>query len=412
MFVWRELCLVVVFAHALGCGGTDRVEVTGTTPSAAREPGPVYAIGTAIFGDDGGRTVYVTLRDSIDVSEVTFDDAREFNGVASFEAIGGRLFVADGEAPRIIRFDITPELRWEEGPALGFDAYPLTDNANFFYQFAADEHHRYLPFDGSKRIIWDPTDFVIKGVMEDSALELERDGLFLEAGGNRNGTDYGGGPVMQPFFYHDEDWYVFGDRSSIAVYDPVTHAETSVIDAPCAGLAVASRDEAGNTYFSSWDYGPTRALYGLGPAPCVVRVRPDRTLDAAWTTDLRSLTGGRYAINFRYLRNGIALADVLHDEEIDADFSTMVIDPDVDDEVWTGGHFHLWRFDLNAGTAAPYDGVDIPGLGWTPSFVDGRAFLFVPHDFGARTRVYELDAQGNASEHLDVAGAASWLRVR
>ena len=38
--------------------------------------------------------------------------------------------------------------------------------------------------------------------------------------------------------------------------------------------------------------------------------------------------------------------------------------------------------------------------------------LSVPYDEGARTKFYELDAAGNASERLDVVGDASWIRVR
>ncbi len=98
----------------------------------------------------------------------------------------------------------------------------------------------YMPFEGYKRIVWDPTDLEIVEVMEDSALEPEIDGLTLTAGGNRSGIRYDGA-VMQPFFYKDEDWFEFAALSKIAVYDPETHEETKLIDAPCAGLAVASR---------------------------------------------------------------------------------------------------------------------------------------------------------------------------
>jgi len=67
-----------------------------------------------------------------------------------------------------------------------------------------------------------------------------------------------------------------------------------VIEAPCAGLAVVSQDEDGNTYFSSWDYGPLRALYDMAPGPCTARVTKDYELDEAFiatlfATDLRDV---------------------------------------------------------------------------------------------------------------------------
>jgi hypothetical protein len=58
------------------------------------------------------------------------------------------------------------------------------------------------------------------------------------------------------------------------VYDPETHEEASVIDAPCPALEVESRDEAGNAYFSAWTYGPELGMYGDGPAVCVARITP------------------------------------------------------------------------------------------------------------------------------------------
>ena len=74
------------------------------------------------------------------------------------------------------------------------------------------------------------------------SLELTRGNLTLEVGGNRTGIQLGR-TAFQPFFYHDEDWFEFGDSSVIALYDTTTHEELSILDAPCPGLALATRDE-------------------------------------------------------------------------------------------------------------------------------------------------------------------------
>lgn len=60
---------------------------------------------------------------------------------------------------------------------------------------------------------------VIDGVMEDSALRLERDGLQLDATFNRQ-PRITPGPVLEPFYYRDADWFEFGSTTSVAVYDP------------------------------------------------------------------------------------------------------------------------------------------------------------------------------------------------
>lgn len=235
-----------------------------STGDAVDGDGPVYATMTNVYSDED-RTVYVALTDTLDLDAIDFDEAYELPGVGNLEAVGGKLLLSSGETPLITKFDVAPPATWLEQGTISFANFPLEDDANFFYQYLVDEHAMYLPFEGYKGIVWDPTELAILDVMEDSALEPELDGLTLTPGGNRSGIRYEG-PVMQPFFYKDEDWFEFAPVSKIAVYDPVTHEETKVIEAPCAGLAVPSKDEAGNTYFSTWDYSPIHALYGQGPA--------------------------------------------------------------------------------------------------------------------------------------------------
>jgi hypothetical protein len=224
--------------------------------------------------------------------------------------------------------------------------------------------------------------------------------------------------VYQAFFYHDEDWYDFGTESVITSYDPVTHAERDALSVPCPGLAIATSDEAGYTYFSTWDYLPGFALYGIGPAPCAARLTPEGALDEAWTTDFTALTGGRFVSNFRYIGAGRAIGNVLDAEraaqDLGADFSGPV-DPEIVTSLWqTAPHWSLWMFDLEAGTARPIEGVDVDlGAGAQFAVLDGRTFVFVPFDEWARSKVYEIDAEGVATEHFEIQGDVfKWVRIR
>ena len=395
--------LVTVLALP-ACGGDDST-IAG---AQAGMDGPVYAMMSTVYADTGDRSVYFAVTSSLDVEELPLDQAREFGGVANYSAVGGRLLISSGEAPTITAFDIDDAMEWHERDTLGFGAYPLSDNANFFSQHLVDEHHMYLPYDGYKRIIWDPTDFEIDGVMEDTNLELDRDGLILEPAGNRSGICYDG-HVMMPFFYHDEEWYEFAPSSPIAVYDPETHEEEQVVDAPCSGLAIASRDEVGNTYFSPYDYGPLLPLYGLGPMPCVARLTPERELDVDFTTDMTQWTEGRIVNNFRYIRDGWGLANVFHQERLDVDLDAPMT-AEIQDQVWEEANWSVWRIDLENGEARPFDAIEVPTFGWNLMEIDGRSFLTIPSDGG--TVIYEMDADGNLSEHLTVTGDASWIRVR
>jgi hypothetical protein len=145
-----------------------------------------------------------------------------------------------------------------------------------------------------------------------------------------------------------------------------------------------------------------------------VRIKPDLTLDEDFTTDFSEWTDGRYIHNFRYMNDGRALANVLHPEELDADFSRPY-DPDVAERIGeTGAHWKLWLFDLEAGTAAPVEGIDV-GVGSGAQFaaIDGRTFIFAPYDDWGKTKVYEIDDDGVATERFEVAGDVfKWIRVR
>jgi hypothetical protein len=132
--------------------------------------------------------------------------------------------------------------------------------------------------------------------------------MSLEPGGNRNSVHYDD-VVMQAFFYHDEDWYDYGARSHVAVYDPKTFEETHVVDIPCPRLSLATRDEDGNTYFATWDT-PATSLLGEAPPPCVAKL--DSAGELIETFDPREWTGGRAVNNFRYIGNGKAVANVVY----------------------------------------------------------------------------------------------------
>lgn len=438
---WGIAASLVLSAGA-GCSGEDTTDVTVATGTAQPSPapgdadpapndadlsdsdpgdpapgvvsndGPVYALMTQVYGVDD-RTVYVSLSNTLDVESVSLSDAREFPGVANLAAVGGRLLISSGIEPVITEYAIGDDLSWTQGRSVSFVQYPLGDNANFYYQFILDDNTAYLPFDAFKRIIWDPTAMEIRGVMDDTALTPEQGGLLLEAGGNRNSVEYDGA-VLQAFFYHDEDWFRFGGESLVALYDPVTHREREVMSLPCPGASIATVDEDGYTYFGPWSFLGTLALYGEGPAPCVARLTPDLTLDAAWTTDLTDLTEGRYINNFRYIGNGKALANVLHHELIDADFSAPY-DADVAAQIGSSGpHWRLWLFDVRQGTAAPVEGIDVDiASGAQFAVLDGRTFVFLPFDDWGKTMVYELDADARATRRFEVLGDVfKWIRVR
>lgn len=372
----------------------------------------MYALHTIVFDPDFNATSYVALTDTLDLRSLDLGTAREFPGWATMATIGGRILVADEAEPRITSYAITSDRGWSKLGALSFANYGVGD-AGFGRQWLLDEHTAYVELDVTGRVVWDPTELRIREAVTDSSLELTRGKLEIEPGLDRQPRLHRG-PVLRPFYYAEKtDWLEYAPDSQIAVYDPEDHSEQSVIDAPCPGLHIGTEDEDGNTYFGLWDALPKLALFGEGPTPCVARVKLDGTLDQQWKPDLTSWTGGRFVMVFRYVKNGKALANVLHHEELNADFSAGY-DPAVGDELDSGEHYRVWLFDLENETARPVEGLPNTAWGFHASDIDGRSFVFLPYEDWGRTRVFEVDMQtGVATERFDTLGwVYDWVRVR
>lgn len=377
-------------------------------PDSADEP--VYAFQSVVFGPDDSTSSYVALTHSNDISGVTLEGAREFPGYAFITVVDGKLLVSSGEEPIVTRYDITPSLGWSEVDRMGFDNYGITGGgAGFERHWFLDQSTAYVTLDVTKRVIWNPTTMTIEGVAEDSALELNRDGLVLDASFNRQPRILGG-PILKPFYYRDDQWYRFGPSTPIAVYDSATHREQAIIDVPCPALEVQSRDEAGNTYFSPWSYGPESGLFGEGPEVCIRRITPENRLDESWGGELTRWTGGRPVMVFRYMGGGKAIGTVLHTDEADVDYASGYTD---EAALELAGKYRLWLFDLDNQSAQQISGVERIDSGFFWGNIDGRTFVFAPYEDWSRSKVYELFPDGSVTEVLDTLGYAyELLRVR
>jgi hypothetical protein len=403
-------------AAALACASNDQtrvdaVDMPAASGSGAASSGALYALQVVVFDPDFNASSYVVLSDTLDLRAISLDQAREFPGFVSVMAAGGKLLVTAADEPRVTRFEISSGFDWTEEASLGFGSHGAM-TADVTQQFFASEHVAYLGVDATSRVIWDPTDFVIVDTRERSTLSVEpRDGLQLEPAFNRTAWIWRG-PVLRPFYYRDEAWFEFSVNSEIVAYDPETHEEREIFSIPCPALENATQDEAGYTYFSTWNYEPTLFLFGEGPRPCVARFTPEGVYDRDWTPDLSAWTGGRHPQVLRYLADGKAVASVLHHEEVQADWRAGY-SAVVGDEVVGGNHFHLWLFDLQAQTAQELAGVEASNAQYQGKTIDGRSFVFLPYDLWGRSRVYELDTDGTAKELFESTGwVYDWVRVR
>jgi len=110
------------------------------------------------------------------------------------------------------------------------------------------------------------------------------------------------------------------------------------------------------------------------------------------------------------MRDGEAVATVLHTDELNVDFTQPCDDEDAAE---VDRHWRLWFFDLEAQTGRPIDTVGSIDPAFLWSSLDGRSFVFVPYSDFSRSKVFELDIEGNASERFERVGFVNeWIRIR
>lgn len=398
-----------------GTGGSDAAaRLEGAAAESEAEPRHVYALTSLVWGDLE-TTGYVTLTNTLDPpAELSLEGAREFPGYVTIAAADGQLFVTTAETPVIRRFAASDALAWDERGELSLINEGVIEGG-FSRQYMRRDQIVYAEVDSARHALWDPVGFAVLGTRLETQLPLTRDGLDLYAAFNRNYFVFDG-PVMRPFSYHDEAWFVWAADSQIVVYDEATHAQRAVLDVPCPGLDTITQDESGNLYFSNWEYSSLHVLAGSGAAACVARVTRQGAIDPQWDPDLTRLTGGRQVMNFRYLRDGKAVAAVLHAENFGPDYD-FASELSTQDAFWDAYalNYRLWMFDLNAGTAEPVRG--LPDGDVAPSYahsqIDGRTFVMLEGTDFSSTTVYELSLEGEATRHFSVPGSSyQWLRVR
>ncbi|WP_224243539.1 MxcI [Hyalangium gracile] len=384
------------------CGSDPEPKPEPAQPCSASGTDPVYAIATSIFGNEGSST-YVRLLESLDVQSIDLEQASEHAGFATIGAVGGKLFVGDGEAPEIHRYTVSDGCGLQEDGRLSFANYGPTVTPLYKNVFV-DASTAYMQLEESRRIIWNPETMRISGTAEAPGLLATRDGLVVKAGYDRS-TAVRGDYSFQPFYWTDSRFYRFSQLSQIAVYSNADDSLVKLIDAPCPGLDMATQDEAGHLYFSNWVFSTAAPVLSEdGPDNCAVRIKAgELALDASWTRKLSDIVGGRQTVGFRYLANGVGLVAVLHSED-------MTIDDKTEPTAVTGGsHWRLWRVNVEAGTGQPVEGLGRFAGGYYAFRLDGRTFLLLPSADYAKTTVYELGVQGAAEPRFETLGWAYQL---
>lgn len=399
VWVW----MAALFAVATACsddGDTSKRE-DGNDRDGPTNEGPLFVVPSQVYGADfETSTSYITVVPSLDVDEISLDDAREVDGRGSVAAIGDWLFVASSSAPVVQRYEVQPDGSLERAGSLNFMNYGVPEHFSIDAWGAmfvnAEKAYIFNGTDGS-HIVWNPTTLEITGEIE--APEIGEEGYNFESiaivRGNR---------MYRIFtFLNYDSWEFLPSPQYLAVYDVEKDELVDLVEeSRCPQLY--SRpfiDENDDIYFSGWVWTPALALTGDYPASCALRVRDgEDTFDPNWQLDFaKDLTDGRAAGILRYVGDGKALLDVFHDER-------ETIDADTDpEELANTPNWRLWTIDLEAKTGGPMDGLDFKAGGYQDVEVDGRTFLMVPNEDYSETTAFEI-VDGEAEEGFTIQGSA------
>jgi hypothetical protein len=440
-------CALILAAAMSGC--EDDPEETAPHDRDGHEHDAGAGEGSAGEGGSGGSGgtggsaskdgVYAYVRGNfVNLAKTTdlLDDAAELDPAKAREFENEPFFVGGAAVDQtefeLRQYKVGDDLTWGDGPKLNFSQYPFgEDGVSWFFSWQVDEHHMYFNYDLTSRVVWDPTDFKILTSVEDSEIPLKLDDLTIEPAGNRSALKAGMQQV--PYFWKDEAWWKFADKSVIALYDRETHEESKLIEVGCPGLAVGTRDEDGNTYWGTWDYKGIAHLYGQGAKPCIARITPEGELDEDFTTDLLDLTGGKYGKNFTYVRDGWGLYMVFDHEKTGLDFTK---EPDANggveknpfDRWWDATFWTVYKVDLKNKKAEVFEPLkDTMVLEYVVERVDDRVFIGVGYaetwdstktagdqwDEVAKWRVEELQEDDSTEVFSrEGDGKGRWVRIR
>jgi hypothetical protein len=395
---------------AAGCSDDDRQPTVSTDAAADAGadagPPPLYAIMHEVYADDKSDS-YLSLLDSLDVTEVDISKAREYPGGRAFLATyNGWIFVGAPTEPTVTRFTVGADNKLVEAGKVSFANYGLTAGTldPWSINFISPSKAYLFDYEEATHIIWNPTTMEITGEIEPSP-DMLRPELDLDASpavirGNR---------LYRSVFWADFKTAEYSPDHLLAIYDIDNDKLLETVkETRCPAPAnLVHADEQGNLYFSNWIWSVAGTLMRGAPKSCVLRLNAgsDR-YDPQWTLPYADLTAGREGGMFTYLSGGKGLMSVFHHEMTSFDAMT-------DPWEYAGSPlWEIWSVDLATRTAAPLQGIPLNAGAYTPVQFDGRSYAMVPGKDWAQTQLYAIK-DGKATPAFTVRGwTYQFVKVR
>lgn len=378
-----------------GDGGTGPTTVV-VPPAPANA---LYAVGTWVTAGDVATTYIQTVpRLDVDV-KIDLTNALETPGYGDVRVEGDKLFVSSGEAPIVTRYTIDAQGKYTKDGDVNFEVY--TSYADIYKQAFISPTKAYLSADDGW-VKWNPVTLKIEGTIPYPESIVPRDGLDPYFAFDR-GFIVRGDRAYHAVAWFDFDNYESTPNSAIVVLDTVNDKVLSVIDAPCPYLDVATTDDYGNIYYSSWVFTPGATLINGGAKSCAVKIPVGSdALDPNWKLVLADVTGGHEAAAMRYIGNNKVLMAVFHEELAPYNPRRDTIDEWVLRDAWTYATLDLTTREFRELTSLGYH-----NGGYYSASIAGQFFLLTASSEGDSTTFLQLLSDGTAKKGITVDGWSS-----
>jgi hypothetical protein len=371
--VIRISALACVVLNLGACGDDDAsAAMSDAGPREDERDEPVgsrgYLAASVVFGDVTNS--YVTTLDSLELDEVPLQGAREFPGWADAWVHAEHVFVSDGEAPQVTRYEVGDDGALVEGDTVRFEG---ARSAAFWTNLFVAQDKAYLfEVDNRRVVVWDPERMEIGSEFE-LPVQIDRGAQLLQVPSTDRSSLVRGKRAYVPMIWADFDEFSISDDSIIVVIDIESDEVVDVIEVDCPNLNVATIDDDGDIYFSNWVFGAISAVVYDRPASCAVRIPAgSETLDD-WRLKFSDVTDGREAASLKYIGDGLMLMSVFHHERVE-DLS----DESDPDELVGSTNWRFWTLDLEAMEAKPVTSIEFNAGGVYGQRIGDEYFLLVP----------------------------------
>jgi hypothetical protein len=359
----------------------------GDATGFAVPEGPVYST-VAQLDTPNGSTTLVSFTGQVPSGELDTGRALEVAGFAEVASHDNSLYVANGEAFTITRYDIEDNQLVERG-VLGLGNQGITFIGKLYI---VDSQRAFLVNGEQFEILeWNPTTMQVTNTYDISALSREGWGNEL-----RNGYLREADGTLFIVWAYTNDRVEFVNDFVVGVFDTASGAFDVIVDEACPASAAFGGffDEVGDLYLPADSFGGFTFFDGADPKePCIRRFRAgEKTIDASYTMRPMQALGGLAPWGLYYAGSGVAY--------------TTAVDPNRLPEYSSVFEFIFatihegYALDLVAGTSQKIEGMPPDAVGFESATIEGQ--VLIPRSAGAvqiyevdnvQTRVYTLDPQ-------------------